>query len=170
MPKVYIYGIRFYDTKYLYTQPSSEAYDAALAKKVGINKTNTELSKIKEDMSKYVDVSALAFLDASSLGFGNKRVMRFELGIGGKDVNDKLAFVEKFFGKEIKINDVLGVGDYVDTTSISKGKGVGRSDQAIRSSKECQEGDRKDKAPGSSRSMASCKGYVHSPTLRSYGI
>ena len=123
MPKVYLYGIRFYGTKYLYTQPSSEAYDATLAKKVGINKTDTDLSKLKADTSKYVDVSALAFLDASNLGFGNKRVMRFELGIGGKDVNDKLAFVEKFFGKEIKINDVLGVGDYVDTTSISKGKG-----------------------------------------------
>ena len=123
IPKVYIYGVRFYGTKYLYTQPAAESYDAALAKRVGIKEAKQNLNELKSDTANFIDASALAFMDASNLGFGNKRVMRFEVAVGGKDVNEKVGFIEKWLGKEIKVADVLGVGDYVDVTSISKGKG-----------------------------------------------
>jgi large subunit ribosomal protein L3 len=123
MPRVHIYGIRFYGTKYLYTQPAAEAYDLALAKSIGIKESKQNLGELKAKTASFTDASALAFMDASNLGFGNKRVMRFELGVGGKDVNEKAAFIEKWIGRELKIADVLGVGDYVDVTSISKGKG-----------------------------------------------
>ncbi len=123
MPKVYIYGIRFYAKKYLYTQPATEAYDAALAKRVGINKAGKGISDLKQKLSEFSDVSALAFADPSNLGFGNKRLMRLELHVGGKDAADKMAFIEKFLGKEIRLADVAGAGDYIDVISISKGKG-----------------------------------------------
>ncbi len=123
VPKVYIYGIRFYGINYLYTEPAAEAYDEALAKKVGIKKSGAKLADLKAKASEFTDATALAFMDASNLGFGNKRVMRFEVHVGGKDTAEKAAFVEKWIGKEIKISDVLGAGDYVDVTSISKGKG-----------------------------------------------
>lgn len=123
IPKVYIYGIRFYGTKYLYDQPAGEAYDEALAKKVGINKTSTKLADLKSKAAEYIDASALAFTDPSNLGVGNKKLYRFELHVGGKDVNDKIAFIEKHLGKEIKATDMAGVGDYVDVVAISKGKG-----------------------------------------------
>ena len=123
VPKVYIYGVRFYGTKYLYTQPAAEAYDEALAKRVGINKQSSNFNELKAGAAKYIDASALAFADPSNLGFGNKHIMRFELQLGGKDVNDKIAFAEKWLGKEIRASDVVGIGDYVDVTAISKGKG-----------------------------------------------
>ena len=123
VPKVYIYGIRTYGKKYLYTQPAAEAYDANLAKKVGINESKKTVADLKGTLANSIDVSALAFVDPSNLGFGNKHVMRFELQLGGKDVNDKFAFAEKWIGKEIKASDVIGVGDYIDVISISKGKG-----------------------------------------------
>ncbi len=123
IPKVYIYGIRFYGTRYLYKEPAAEAYDEALAKKVGISKSESKLADLKSKQGGFTDVSALAFMDASSLGFGNKRIMRFEVHVGGKDVAEKAAFIEKWLGKEIRISDVLETGDYIDVTSISKGKG-----------------------------------------------
>ena len=123
VPKVYMYGVRFYGTKYLYTQPAAEAYDAALAKKVGINKPGRDLSELKAGAERYTDISVLAFADQGNLGFGNKSVMRFELQLGGKDINEKIAFAEKWLGKEIRASDVVRTGDYVDVTAISKGKG-----------------------------------------------
>ncbi len=123
IPKIFIYGIRFYGKKYLYRQPSAETYDANLAKRVGINKGSEKINELKTRSSEFIDATALAFSDASNLGFGNKKVMRFELHVGGKDVAEKLSFIEKFVGKEIKISDILSEGDYIDVTSISKGKG-----------------------------------------------
>lgn len=124
IPKVYIYGIRFYKKDYLYNEPFSEIYDANLAKKVGIQKIKeNDLAKAKQDLSQYTDVRALAFLEAAALGFGNKRVMRFELHLGGKGNEEKLAFAEKWLGKEVRVTDVLNVGDYIDVNGISKGKG-----------------------------------------------
>ncbi|MDE1768684.1 MAG: 50S ribosomal protein L3, partial [Candidatus Micrarchaeota archaeon] len=88
IPKMFIYGIRFYKNKYLYKEPASEAYDENLGKKVGINKSSHKLADLKGKLNEFNDVTALAFVDPSNLGFGNKHVMRFELHVGGKDVKE----------------------------------------------------------------------------------
>src|SRR5271156_1978188 len=53
VPKVYVYGIRFYKRKYLYNEPASECYDENLAKKVGINKSKNKLSDLKSKLGDY---------------------------------------------------------------------------------------------------------------------
>ena len=122
VPKVYVYGIRFY-SKPLYKEPGPSYYDQNLAKILGMSKTkHHDLSKLKADQ-RFVDATALMFLDASTLGFGNKSVMRFEIGVGGKTASEKAEFIEKWLGKEIGVSEVLSDGEYVDVTSISKGKG-----------------------------------------------
>ncbi|MCL4552274.1 MAG: 50S ribosomal protein L3 [Candidatus Marsarchaeota archaeon] len=124
IPKIYLYGIRAYKKKYLYTEPFAEVYDAVLAKRVGIKaiKSN-DLNALRSGAAEFERVTALCFLDAGSMGFGNKRVMRFEVPVGGKDTAEKFAFVEKWLGKEVKVSDVLSAGEYIDVTGISKGKG-----------------------------------------------
>ncbi|MDE1762159.1 MAG: 50S ribosomal protein L3 [Candidatus Micrarchaeota archaeon] len=125
IPRVYIYGLRLYSKKQ-YEAPAKDFYSKELAAKVGIKKTeNTaeKLAEAKKDLSKYTDVGALAFLDATNLDFGNKRWMRFELEVGGKDLNEKVAFIEQWLGKEVKIKDFINDGDYIDVKAVSKGKG-----------------------------------------------
>lgn len=123
MPKVHIYGIRLYGTKF-YKGAMAEVHDKALAQKVGIkNGKDLTVAAVKQDLSKYTDATALAFCDESNLGFGNKRVLRFEMPVGGKDVAEKVTFIEQWLGKEIKISNVLNPGEYIDVTTISKGKG-----------------------------------------------
>ncbi|MDE1851281.1 MAG: 50S ribosomal protein L3 [Candidatus Micrarchaeota archaeon] len=123
MPKVYIYGIRSYKKKYEYVEPDAVAYDKELAKKVGIKETkNADIAKMKEQKG-IVNVRAMAFIDPADIGIANKRVMRFEMGVGGKDVQEKIAFIEKWMGKELKISDVIGTGEYIDVKAITKGKG-----------------------------------------------
>ncbi len=124
MPKIYLYGARAYKKDYLYTEPFSEVYDANLAKKVGINKIKkNDLADFKAKAAEFERVNALFYLDPTDIGFANKRIMRFEMPVGGKDSGERIAFIEKWLGKEVKISDVLNAGDYIDVTSISKGKG-----------------------------------------------
>ncbi len=124
VPKVSIYGIRFYKNGYAYREIAGEVYDANSAKHVGIEKTkNTDVSQFKNKIGEYNDVTALAFMDAEPIGIANKRVMRFEIPVGGKDAAEKLGFIESFLGKEIKINDFIKPGDFIDITAITKGKG-----------------------------------------------
>ncbi len=122
IPKVFIYGIRFYGTK-IYKGAQAEAHDKVLAAKVGIKNSKGDLATIKQNLAKYNDVTALAFCDESNLGFGNKRVMRFEMPVGGKDLTEKVSTIEQMLGKELKLNNVLAPGEYVDVTTISTGKG-----------------------------------------------
>lgn len=124
MPRVFIYGIRFYKKGYAYREIAGEVYDASTAKKVGIaNTKNTDLNRFKPKVNEYDDVTALAYLDAEPIGIANKRVMRFEIPLGGKTAAEKLSFVEPRLGKEIKVAEILKPGDFVDITSITKGKG-----------------------------------------------
>ncbi|MDE1860191.1 MAG: 50S ribosomal protein L3 [Candidatus Micrarchaeota archaeon] len=127
IPKVYIYGIRMYHIlpDINYKEPAAEAYSAELAKRVGIKNVSSPdgLAAVKAKLGEYGDAVALAFVDPSNLGSGNKKLMRFELAVGGKDVAEKVAFIEKWMGKELKASDVIKVGDYIDVKAISKGKG-----------------------------------------------
>ncbi len=124
VPKIHIYGLRAYKKSYIYKEVSNEVYDSKLAVNVGIKATkNTDISKLKTIANDLIDVTALAYLDAGSLSFGNKRVMRFEIPVGGENALSKISFIEGFMGKEVKINDFIKPGEYLDLTSISKGKG-----------------------------------------------
>ncbi len=124
-PRIFIYGIRVYSRKYLYSQPAAESCDPALARRIGIKqqKRSKSIEDLKSGAGAFIDASALAFIDPSNLGFGNKRLMRLEIAVGGKDAGEKIAFLEKYVGKELKASDMIATGEYLDTISISKGKG-----------------------------------------------
>ncbi|MGC8699715.1 MAG: 50S ribosomal protein L3 [Candidatus Micrarchaeia archaeon] len=124
MPKVYLYGIRFYK-KEEYKEPVLEIYSRELAPRVGIKNVKNgpeKLEEVKKDLSQYVDASALLFADPSNLGFGKKKISRFEIPVGGT-LEKKIEFLASNIGKEIKAKDVFKEGEIVDTTSITKGKG-----------------------------------------------
>ena len=123
-PKIFIYGIRLYKRDYLYRQPSGVIYDKNLAQKVGIkNAGGTGIDEAKKSVKDCEYVTALAFADPSMLKIGIKHLIRFELTVGGADPESKLAFIEKWLGKEVRPSDMLGAGEFIDVLGISKGKG-----------------------------------------------
>lgn len=124
-PKMFIYGVRMYGKQYLYEQPAGSVYDKTLAQKVGIKtiKSTTTLDDVKKKASEYTDITALAFADPSDLNIGVKKLMRFEVPVGGSTIEEKIAFIEKIFGKEVKSSEVLALGEFIDVVCVSKGKG-----------------------------------------------
>ncbi len=126
IPKVFVYGIRFYKTSNNYRKVVGEAIATGISAPVGIKKskhTTEKLEDWKKRSEELEDATALLYLNADNLGFGNKRVMRFEVAVGGKSVADKIAFIEKWLGKEVKVSDVIKDGEFLDVISISKGRG-----------------------------------------------
>jgi large subunit ribosomal protein L3 len=53
-----------------------------------------------------------------------KRPFVFEIAVSGNDNQKKFEYVRGLFGKEIRINDVFQLGQYVDVLGITRGKGV----------------------------------------------
>lgn len=123
IPEVEIYGMLFYKESNKYRKAAGVVYENELAKKVGIKKPAKSNPALLEENSAFSDVTALAFVNPGVLGFGNKKLLRFEIALGGKTVGDKVAFAEKWMGKTVKIGDVISTGDFIDVKSISKGKG-----------------------------------------------
>ena len=101
IPKVHIYGIRFYKTGYLYKEILGEVYDQKIAQNVGIKTIkDNNLETFKSKIDEFSDITALAYLDAGSLEFGNKRVLRFEVPVGGADNKAKvLTLGSNFFAR-----------------------------------------------------------------------
>jgi large subunit ribosomal protein L3 len=123
-PKVFVYGARFYKKDYIYEQAVGSVYDKALATKLGMKAAkSTNFEEAKKKASEYTDVTALAFADPSELGIGIKKQMRFEFPVGGSTIEEKFAFIEKIFGKEIKPSEVMAPGEFIDVVTVSKGKG-----------------------------------------------
>lgn len=85
------------------------------------------------------DVRVLAYTQPKLTTIGKKTPELLEIGIGGKTAEEKLKFAQSILGKEIKPTEVFSEGQFVDTVSITKGKGtvgpVQRFGLALRSHK-----------------------------------
>ena len=79
--------------------------------------------KNKLDASKISEVYLLAFTQPDKTGFGRKSPDRMMLGVGGKDVADKLEYARSLLGKELKASDAFKPGEFVDAVSVTIGKG-----------------------------------------------
>ena len=81
------------------------------------------VKKNKLDATKISEVYLLIFTQPDKTGFGRKKCDRMMIALGGKDVSDKLEYARTLLGKEIKISEVVKVGEYFDTVAITTGKG-----------------------------------------------
>ena len=115
-PPLYVYGIRGYKGRKIAGEMFTP--DEAKLKMLGMKKTKkTELS---DDLQ---DVRILVFAQPEKTMIGKKHPERFELGIGGKDAKEKMAFAKTFLGKELKAKDVFKSGENVDVVSVTRGHG-----------------------------------------------
>ena len=79
--------------------------------------------KNKLEVANISDVFVLAFTRPEKTGFGRKNADRMMIGVGGKDVADKLEYARTLLGKDVKASEAFKPGEFVDAVSITKGKG-----------------------------------------------
>jgi large subunit ribosomal protein L3 len=126
IPQMEIYGARFYSRDINgYRKASMEIHHKELAKKLKQKTTKQDesgLNAAREHLKDFEDITALCVAYPKSLSVGQRHHLKFESALGGT-LEEKLNFINSSLGKEIKITDVFKTGEYVDLTSITKGKG-----------------------------------------------
>ena len=116
VPPVYVYGIRCYNDKRSAQDVLTE--NANVLKILKIKKPKKQTTP-----SEFDDVRLLVFAQPDKTGTRKKHIERMEVGIGGKDAQEKLEYAKTLLGKEVRASEVFKPGEYVDTIAITKGKG-----------------------------------------------
>lgn len=117
VPPLFVYGVRCYDG--YNSLGDILTSDANAMKKLNVKKF--ENKKVDEALAK--DVRLLVFAQPDKTGTGKKHPECMELGVGGKDVKEKLEYAKSLIGKELRAKDVFKPGELVDLVAVTKGKG-----------------------------------------------
>ncbi len=128
VPKMEVYGARFYSTNSLnnYKEARAEVYNKAIAQKLNMKKLKhdeTKIEAMKAKLKEFTNVTALIVAYPKDLSVEQHHPIRFEAPIGGDTIEQKFEFIAKTLGKEVKINEIFKPGEFVDISSVSKGKG-----------------------------------------------
>lgn len=119
-PPLKVYSIRFYkktnDGHVVVGEIFNDKVEKELKRKIKLTKKKGEIP------AHYDDLRLVVYTQPSLTGIGKKKPDVFELGLGGHK-EDKLKHAQELMHKEIKVSDVLKKGQFVDTHSVSKGKG-----------------------------------------------
>ena len=122
VPPLYVSGIRCYSKGYGAQNDSIGDIlisDSNILKVLGAKKAEPK----KFDEAKATDVRLLVYSQPDKTRIGKKHVEKFELGVGGKDVAEKLEYAKSLLGKELRVKDLFKPGEFLDVIAVTKGKG-----------------------------------------------
>lgn len=129
-PPLQVCGIRAYKRDVYGTQTLGEAWMESppddLERLVILpEKFNTEemLKKIEENLDKTSELRLIVITQPRLSGVPKKKPDMAEIKIGGGKIKDQFEYAKKLFGKTVSAIDVFKEGQFVDTVSVSKGKG-----------------------------------------------
>jgi large subunit ribosomal protein L3 len=115
-PPMIVYGIRAYNGGRVWDEYTEDKEILKTLKAKKLTSSNIPIDQIKE-------VRLLAYAQPRLTGIGMKHVLRCELGVGGKDLEEKLEFARSLIGKTITVDQVFKPGMFLDVVGVTKGKG-----------------------------------------------
>ena len=119
-PPLKPYSIRFYQK----TSNGLKVVSEIFAKNVDKHMNRKVKASKKENKApeEFYDLRLVVYTQPSLIGLKKKPEL-FELGIGGKDNKERLAYAQGLLTKDIKVSDVLKENQFIDTHSVTKSKG-----------------------------------------------
>ncbi|HKO39775.1 MAG TPA: 50S ribosomal protein L3 [Nitrososphaeraceae archaeon] len=127
-PPINIIGIRCYRKDAYGEKAFIDAYSKDFPKgtdrkfKTKYNEKSFETIESSFDLISSIFAIALVFPKKANLS--QKKPFVFEIGVSGKDNKTKYEYLKDILGKEIKITDVFQIGQLIDVSGITRGKGV----------------------------------------------
>ncbi len=126
-PPMRVAAIRAYTRGYngLFTFTDIWAYNDDLKKRLTPKKKDDpkkKLDDLKKGLKDIVDLRAIMQTQPKLVATPKKAPDLMEVALGG-GTEEKLKFLENNLGKEVNISDVFEEKAFVDTTSVTKGKG-----------------------------------------------
>jgi large subunit ribosomal protein L3 len=95
-----------------------------LIRKTDLKYKEDVFAKAEASLSSIDSIMAIVSVVPRDANLPQKRPFVFEIAVSGNDNQKKFEYVKGLFGKDIRINDVFQLGQYVDVLGITRGKGV----------------------------------------------
>ncbi len=125
-PPVKVVGLRLYSNGSEGLRAVSEFWvenpGKELAKKISLPKKKSDSKKVDEAVSKASQVRVIIQTQPHLARIGKRKPEIFEVRIGG-DVVSAFSKAKELLNNEIKVSDIFSEGEFVDSFSVSKGKG-----------------------------------------------
>jgi large subunit ribosomal protein L3 len=127
-PPMRIIGIRGYGHD-LYGQHAifdvyAKGLPRELSRKFDAKTTDDEFSKAESLLNNAADVMAVVAVSPNSIGLAQKVPFVFEVAVSGKYARWQYDYVKSILGKEMRITDVFQIGQNIDISGITRGKGI----------------------------------------------
>ncbi|MDQ3873380.1 MAG: 50S ribosomal protein L3 [Thermoproteota archaeon] len=95
-----------------------------LSRKFKYKNTDETFSKVESLIDKASSVMAIVGFFPNTVGLAQKVPFVFEVAVSGKDAKSQYNYLKGILGREIKISDVFQVGQNIDVSGITRGKGI----------------------------------------------
>ena len=119
-PDLLVAGFRLYPT----FDVLSDKLDEALGRKIKLpKKAKNKLADAEKKLDKTKDIRLLVYTQPKKTLIGKKKPELFEVAIGGSDVKAKFDYAKEMLGKSIGVDAVFKDGMFMDTHSVTTGKG-----------------------------------------------
>jgi large subunit ribosomal protein L3 len=127
-PPIRIVGIRGYrdgvNGKRVAFDVYSKDLPKELARKRNIRYKEELLTRAQSNLSSVDDIVATATVLPREANLSQKRPFVYEIAVSSNDNQNKFEYIKGLFGKEIRVQDVFQLGQFIDVISITRGKGV----------------------------------------------
>jgi large subunit ribosomal protein L3 len=127
-PPLRIIGIRAYSEnqygKHVIFDVYSRDLPKDLARKVNANSDEEKLMKAESKLDRAISVVAVVAVSPRDANLSQKKPFVFEIAVTGKDVKTRYDYLKSILGKEIRVSDIFQVGQYIDVSAITRGKGI----------------------------------------------
>ena len=125
-PPIKIFSVRAYKNFKVSTEVLSGSLDKKLKSKIKLPKSKKDLKKIddlEKNLENYDDLRVVVYSIVKKTSI-KKTPDIIELGIGGKDLNEKLKKINELWNKEIAIHEVFDESELVDVRGVTKAFGT----------------------------------------------
>lgn len=126
-PDLLIAGLRLYSSSPVFSpllDVFSPSLDDSLSRKIKLpKKAKYSISDSEKKLEQASDVRLLVYTQPKKTLIGKKKPELFELAIGGDNIKTKFNYAKELLGKPIGIDAIFKDGSYIDTHSVTTGKG-----------------------------------------------
>lgn len=127
-PPIRIVGIRGYsygvNGKRVIFDLYSKDLPKELARKGNLKYKEELLTKAQNSLSSIDNIVATATVLPREANLSQKKPFVYEIAVSSNDNQKKFEYIKGLFGKEIRVQEVFHLGQYIDVIGITRGKGV----------------------------------------------